>query len=317
MGRYIFRRILQAIPLLIIITIVVFALMQLAPGGPLALYKQNPKVTGEDLARISRNLGLDKPVPIQYLNWLKRLVTGDWGTSFSSSRPVLELIKERMAATFTLMFSSFVISLLIGLPIGILSALKRYSIVDYIVTFFSFFGLSMPVFWFALMLQLLFGLKLGWLPTAGMKDPFIDFELWDRVRHLILPAAVLSLTSLASWSRFMRSSLLEVIGQDYIRTARAKGLSEGKVIRKHALKNALIPVVTIIAIAIPGLFSGAVITETVFAWPGMGRLYFDSLGRLDYPVLMGVLTVTAFLVVIFNLVADIIYGILDPRISYD
>ncbi len=317
MGRYIFRRILQAIPLLIIITIVVFALMQLAPGGPLALYKQNPKVTGEDLARISKNLGLDKPVPIQYLNWLKRLVTGDWGTSFSSSRPVLELIKERMAATFTLMFSSFVISLLIGLPIGILSALKRYSIVDYIVTFFSFFGLSMPVFWFALMLQLLFGLKLGWLPTAGMKDPFIDFELWDRVRHLILPAAVLSLTSLASWSRFMRSSLLEVIGQDYIRTARAKGLSEGKVIRKHALKNALIPVVTIIAIAIPGLFSGAVITETVFAWPGMGRLYFDSLGRLDYPVLMGVLTVTAFLVVIFNLVADIIYGILDPRISYD
>ncbi|HAH96971.1 MAG TPA: diguanylate cyclase [Firmicutes bacterium] len=317
MGRYIFRRILQAIPLLIIITIVVFALMQLAPGGPLALYKQNPKVTGEDLARISRNLGLDKPVPIQYFNWLKRLVTGDWGTSFSSSRPVLELIKERMAATFTLMFSSFVISLLIGLPIGILSALKRYSIVDYIVTFFSFFGLSMPVFWFALMLQLLFGLKLGWLPTAGMKDPFIDFELWDRVRHLILPAAVLSLTSLASWSRFMRSSLLEVIGQDYIRTARAKGLSEGKVIRKHALKNALIPVVTIIAIAIPGLFSGAVITETVFAWPGMGRLYFDSLGRLDYPVLMGVLTVTAFLVVIFNLVADIIYGILDPRISYD
>lgn len=317
MGRYIFRRILQAIPLLIIITIVVFALMQLAPGGPLALYKQNPKVTGEDLARISKNLGLDKPVPIQYFNWLKRLVTGDWGTSFSSSRPVLELIKERMAATFTLMFSSFVISLLIGLPIGILSALKRYSIVDYIVTFFSFFGLSMPVFWFALMLQLLFGLKLGWLPTAGMKDPFIDFELWDRVRHLILPAAVLSLTSLASWSRFMRSSLLEVIGQDYIRTARAKGLSEGKVIRKHALKNALIPVVTIIAIAIPGLFSGAVITETVFAWPGMGRLYFDSLGRLDYPVLMGVLTVTAFLVVIFNLVADIIYGILDPRISYD
>lgn len=317
MGRYVFRRILQAIPLLIIITIVVFALMQLAPGGPLALYKQNPKVTGEDLARIAKNLGLDKPVWVQYFNWLKRLVTGDWGTSFSSSRPVLELIGERMAATFTLMFSSFVISLLIGLPIGILSALKRYSVIDYIVTFFSFFGLSMPVFWFALMLQLLFGLKLGWLPTAGMKDPFIDFELWDRIRHLILPAAVLSLTSLASWSRFMRSSLLEVIGQDYIRTARAKGLSESKVLRKHALKNALIPVVTIIAIAIPGLFSGAVITETVFAWPGMGRLYFDSLGRLDYPVLMGVLTVTAFLVVIFNLVADIIYGILDPRISYD
>lgn len=317
MGRYIIRRVLQALPLLILITFVVFGLMQLAPGGPLAMYKQNPKVTGEDLARIERNLGLDKPMPIQYIRWLKRTVTGNWGTSFASSRPVLELIAERLKATFLLMFSSFAISLLVGIPIGILSAIKRYSFFDYLVTFFSFFGMSMPVFWFALMLQLLFGLKLGWLPTAGMKDPFIDFELWDRVSHLILPALVLSLMGLAAWSRFMRSSLLEVVKQDYIRTARAKGLTETVVIRKHALKNAMIPVVTVIAISIPGMFSGAVITETVFAWPGMGRLYMESLGRLDYPVLMGILTMTAVLVVTFNLIADIIYAFLDPRISYE
>lgn len=317
MGRYIIRRTLQAIPLLVLITIAIFSLMQLAPGGPLAVYKQNPKITGEDLARIAANLGLDKPVYVQYWKWLVRMVTGDWGVSFGSGRPVLGLIGERLMATFVLMVVSFLISVLIGLPIGMLSAIKRYSFFDYLVTFLAFFGLSMPVFWFGLMLQLLFGLKLGWLPTAGMKDPFIDFGLWDRVSHLILPSLVLSLTSLAAWSRFMRSSLLEVIQQDYIRTARAKGLTEGNVIRKHALKNALIPVVTVMAISIPGLFSGAVITETVFAWPGMGRLYFDSLGRMDYPVLMAILTITAVLVVLFNLFADIIYGFLDPRISYE
>lgn len=317
MGRYIIRRMLQAIPLLILITIAIFCLMQLAPGGPLAVYKQNPKITGEDLQRIAHNLGLDRPLPIQYLKWLGRMATGDWGTSFNSGRPVLSLIGERLAATFLLMTVSFLLSVVVGLPIGILSAIRRYSFFDYLVTFLAFFGLSMPVFWFGLMLQLLFGLKLGWLPTAGMKDPFIDFGLWDRVSHLILPSLVLSLTSLASWSRFMRSSLLEVIQQDYIRTARAKGLTEGTVIRRHALKNALIPVVTVMAISIPGLFSGAVITETVFAWPGMGRLYYDSLGRMDYPVLMGILTITGILVVVFNLLADIIYGFLDPRISYE
>lgn len=317
MGRYVARRLLQAIPLVIIITLIIFALMQLAPGGPLAMYKSNPKVTGEDLARIAHNLGLDRPIYVQYFMWLKRMVVGNWGTSFASGRPVLNLIGERLVATMTLMLTAEFLALLVGIPLGIWCALHRYTVRDYIATFLSFFGMSMPVFWFGLMLQLFFGLKLGWLPTAGMQDPFLGFDLWDRVSHLILPTIVLSLATMAQYSRFMRSSMLEVVRQDYVRTARSKGLAERVVINKHALKNALIPVVTVVAIGIPFQFSGAVVTETIFAWPGMGRLYFESLGRLDYPVLMGILTITAVLVVSFNLIADIIYAWLDPRISYD
>ncbi len=323
LASYVIRRTLQAIPLLLLISIILYWILSNAPGGPLAPYLQNPHITAADIERLKHNLGLDQPLPIRYLRWLGLVVQGQFGYSTSNSEDVVTAILERMPATLLLMGSSFVLSLLIGVTFGIFAAIKPYSIGDYLVTTFAFFGQSMPVFWFALMLQLVFSVAgitaFGYhiaLPSAGISSSD-DFDLGDRVQHLILPTVVLSLLYIATWSRFTRSSMLEVIKTDYMRTAAAKGLDRMTIILRHGLKNALIPVVTVIALSLPGLVAGAVVTEDIFAWPGMGRLFFNALGQFDFPLLMGYLMMVSVLVVFFNIVADVAYAWLDPRVKYD
>ena len=317
------RRTLQAIPLLLLISIILYWILSKAPGGPLAPYLQNPHITAADIARLRHNFGLDQPLPIQYLHWLGNVVQGNLGYSTSNSEDVVTAILQRMPATLLLMGTSFVVSLVIGVAFGIFAAIKPYSWGDYAVTTFAFFGQSMPVFWFALMLQLLFSVNgitaFGYhvaLPSAGISSSD-DFDLGDRMQHLVLPTIVLSLLYIATWSRFTRSSMLEVVKTDYMRTAAAKGLDRTRIIFRHGLKNALIPVVTIIALSLPGLVAGAVVTETIFAWPGMGRLFFNALGQFDFALLMGYLMMVSVLVVFFNILADVAYAWLDPRVKYD
>jgi peptide/nickel transport system permease protein len=318
------RRTLQAIPLLIAISVILYGILYNMPGGPLAPYLQNPHITPADIARLKHNLGMDQPVPIQYLKWLGHILTGDMGYSTSNSEPVLQALLERLGATLELMGASLFISIVVGVTAGIVSAVYRYSVLDYVITTVAFFGQSMPVFWFALMMQLAFAvhgipLPFGYqiqLPSAGIGSSD-TFNLGDRLEHLVLPTVVLSFLSIALYSRFMRSSLLEVLGTDYMRTAAAKGLSFPTILLKHGLKNALIPVVTVIALSLPTLLSGAIITETIFAWPGMGRLFINALNQSDLALLMGYLLLVAFLVVFSNLLADVVYAWLDPRVKYD
>lgn len=299
-----------------------FTILQKAPGGPLTPYLQNPHITEADIARLKHNLGLDQPGYVQYFKWLWQVVRGDFGWSMSNSEPVTQAILERMPATLELMGCAFFFSISIGVVAGLISAVKQYSWIDYAVTTFAFFGQSMPVFWFALMVQLAFSVvgvtAFGYhfsLPSAGISTSD-NFDLGDRIQHLILPTLVLSLLYIATFSRFMRSSMLEVIRTDYMRTAAAKGVSRTAVIMKHGLKNALIPLVTVIALSLPGLVAGAVVTETIFAWPGMGRLFINALQQFDFALLMGYMMMVSFLVIFFNLVADVCYAWLDPRVKY-
>ncbi len=322
MFTYVVRRTLQNVPLLLLISMIIFGVLSQAPGGPLTPYLQNPHITEADIARLKHNLGLDQPVPIQYLHWLGRVVTGDFGYSTSNSESVIAAIGDRLPATLELMCTALGISLVLGVFFGIVSAVKQYSWVDYTITTLAFFGQSMPVFWFALMLQLAFAVTgitaFGYhiaLPSSGISSGD-EFDLGDRLLHLILPTIVLSLAYLAGFSRYMRSSMLEVLQTDYMRTAAAKGLSRVAVIMRHGFKNALIPLVTIVALALPDLVSGAVVTETLFAWPGMGRLFINALGQFDFAVLMGFLVLSAFFVVFCNLLADVCYAWLDPRVKY-
>jgi peptide/nickel transport system permease protein len=317
LRNYIWRRVIQAMPLLLGITIVTFLLLQAMPGGPLAIYASNPRVRPEDLARLRLNLGLDLPWYNQYLRWLTTLATGNWGYSFNTGQPVLTLITRRLPATLQLMTIAFIISVAIGLPLGVLAAVRRYSWLDYSLSVFAFAGVSLPVFWLGLMLMLVFSVHLRWLPSSGMQSIGGPDSLVDRTLHLILPVTVLSLARTATWSRYLRSSLLEVIRQDYIVTARAKGLREKVVIYRHALKNSLLPVLTVMGMEIPQFCTGAVITETIFAWPGMGRLFYEAVLGRDFTLLMGILTLSAALVVIGNLLTDVAYAYFDPRIRFD
>ncbi len=316
MWRYAVQRILEAIPLLFLVTLVTYFLMNLTPGGPLSLYMHNPKVAPQTLHLLAVQMGLTKPWYVRYFLWLWSLLHGNWGYSYFSGQPVLALIGQRLPNTLILMGSSFIISLGIGIPLGIYVATHQYSLQDHVFSFASFFAWAMPSFFFGLLLQTIFAVRLGWLPVSGMYSVYQPPSLGQLLQHLILPAFVLGLGSLAGWSRYMRSGILEVIRQDYIRTARAKGLSERKVVWKHALKNALLPIVTIIGLDLPGFFGGAVITEEIFAWPGMGRLFLSSLNERDYPVQMAGLLIGAILLVVGNLLADLTYSLLDPRIQY-
>jgi len=316
MGRYVRRRLIQMVPLLFGISLLIFLIIQAAPGGPEAIFLENRLfIDPQVIDAFRQRLGLDQPVPVQYVRWLGAVLSGDFGISFSTGRPVGEMIVERLPATLELMSISFVFAALIAIPLGVYSAVRQYSLFDFSATTASFLGIAMPVFWFALILQLVFSVNLGWLPTSG-RDTIGDGSIFDQLKHLILPAFVLSIRHIAGWSRYMRSSLLDVIRADFIRTARSKGLRERVVLTRHAVKNALIPVVSIMALDLAGLFSGAVIAETIFAWPGIGRLFVQAMFSRDYPLLMGILMMSSFLVVFFNLIADVAYGWLDPRISY-
>jgi len=314
--RYLVRRVVQAIPLLIGISIISFIIIHAAPGDPTMQFL-DPNSTVEDMQRVRTLLGLDRPIYVQYWRWFTRILVGDFGRSFADGRPVLTRIVERLPATLELTTSALLVSLILAVPIGILSAVKQYSKFDYTATTLAFFGLGMPSFWFGMLAILLFSVYLGWLPACGRMPMVGTVTLVGRLRYLLMPVLVLGLQRTARFTRFMRSSMLEVIRQDYIRTARSKGLSERVVIYRHALKNALIPVITILGLSIPALIGGSLIVEQVFAWPGMARMSIAAVFRRDYPVIMGVNLVAAGMVIAGNLVADLAYGLVDPRVRYD
>jgi peptide/nickel transport system permease protein len=315
MTRIVVRRLLGAIPLLLGVAILSFVFMQLAPGGPDALFARNARMSAEQLQAIRHDMGLDRPMHEQLLVWLTNLLHGNLGISYTQYRPVSAAIGDVVPNTFILMGTGMIISLIAALAFGILAARRQYGFFDNFTSFVSYFGLAMPVFWFGLMLQLLFAVRLGWLPSAGMHSADGGGFL-DLLKHLLLPAFTIAIGSIAGWSRYVRSSTIESLGQDYVRTARAKGVDERRVLLGHVLRNALIPFVTVVGIDVPLYLTGAVLVETVFSWPGMGRLFYDALTSRDYPVLMGVLMLGAVLIILGNLIADVIYGVLDPRISF-
>jgi peptide/nickel transport system permease protein len=311
---YILRRVFQAIPLLIGISFAAFVLLRLAPGGPMAVYAQNPSMTEADMRRIERILGLDQPIHVQYLRWATGMATGHLGYSYRTGRPVGEIILERVPATVVLMAAAYLIAVTLGLVSGIVSATRRHSVFDYVATVGAMVGLSVPTFWFGLVVIIVFAAMLGWIPSGGIATLGAPFSLHDRLLHLIGPASVLGLWMTASWGRYTRSSVLEVIGQDYIRTAQAKGLRPRTILLRHTLRNALIPLVTLAGLEFRNLFGGALVTETVFSWPGVGRLYLDSLNYQDYSVIMGLLLFTSVMVLAGSLLADLVYAVVDPRI---
>ena len=350
MATYLVRRFLQLIIVVLLATIVIYALLNAAPGGPLSGLRQQAAGSGvtaadiaADIARLEKDFDLDLPLHQRYLRWLigwpklegrenrGGIVFGDLGTSWTVARgqSVASLIQSRLGNTLLLMAAATLLSLLVAIPIGIYSAVRQYSTFDYLATFFAFFGVAMPVFWFGMMMIMVFAFyfkQQGWvyLPTGNavalrpydvpILGTITPETILDRVLHLILPTIVLGLLYMASWSRYTRSSMLEVLRQDYVRTARAKGLVERLVIAKHALRNALIPLVTIVALQVPSLFGGAILTETVFNWPGMGRLYISGLNSSDWPLVMSLLFITVVLTVFANLLADVLYTVVDPRI---
>ncbi len=323
MSQYLIRRTLQAIPLLLVTSLIIFFLVRLAPGGPLAAAERNPNVTPEQLVILRHKYGLDQPLHIQYLKWMGQLFQGNLGESIKMHRPVAELIAERLPNTLLLVGISFLVTIAIAIPVGVYSAIRQYSIGDYVITTLTFVGQSIPIYWFGLVLILVFYV---WLenpltggpifPAGGMYTIDKETSLSNRVWHLILPVTMLSLAWIAWYSRFLRASMLEVIHSDYVRTARAKGLGERAVRYRHALKNAAIPLVTLVALDLPALFGGALFTEMVFSWPGMGRLFWDAARGRDYPILLAVVLINSVLIVLFNLLADLAYAGLDPRIRY-
>ena len=415
MTRYIIRRLLQAIPVLLFISLVVYGLIVISPVDPLAIYEDNPNITPEDMAMLEYRLGLKQPAFLnfrgsngttqtdvvlynkpeasggiepkvvgdlasglrvaivdgakasegtdwvkvlyvdervtgwterdnmsirvnpfdsRYFKWLFAVLQGDFGRSNVEKRPAIDMILERLPNTLLLMSAAIIGELIVALPIGVISAIKQYSLFDHVFTILAYAGRSIPIFWFGLILIIVFHNGLEWpawagdragtplFPGGGMYDVRLKQELgyvplWDRIYHLILPVTMLAVFGAAQYMRYMRSSMLEVIHQDYIRTARAKGLGERAVLYGHAFKNAAIPIVTILALELPILFGGALFTETIFSWPGMGKLFFNSAQRVDYAVLMGIVMINALLILLFNLVADTVYGFLDPRIRYD
>ncbi len=317
MGAYIARRLVQMAPLLAGISLVVFALIQIAPGGPEAALLSSGRFVDPSVVEAYRvKLGVDQPAPVQYLRWAAAALGGDLGVSYSTTRPVVHMIAERLPATLELMGSAFLLAAVLAALIGLAGALRPHSWIDLLGAGASFVGLAMPVFWLGLLLQLAFAVELGWMPVSGTHTVGAS-SLGDHLAHLVLPAIVLASRYVASWSRYFRASLMSALQSDYVRTARAQGLSESRVLFVHAVRNALVPVVSVMALGLADLVSGAVITETVFAWPGIGRLFVQAMFARDYPVLMGILLMGSLTVIVFNLLADIVYGLLDPRIRYE
>jgi peptide/nickel transport system permease protein len=322
---YITRRILQSIPIMLMLSIFLFGIVRLMPGGPLAQAERNPNVTQAQLAALRVRLGLDQPLPIQYVKWVKAFVLeGDWGYSIKFRRPVADMISERLPATLLLFGVGFLVTLLIAVPIGVYSAIKPYSFFDNLVTTLSFAGQSVPVYWLGLLLIIVFYLLIKnpfsagpLFPAGGMYTIGKEGDVLDLIWHLVLPIVAVSAGWVAWYSRFLRSSMRDVLNEDYMRTARAKGLPIRLVHFRHGLRNALLPLVTMMALDLPSVFGGAVFIETIFSWPGMGRLFWDAARGRDYPVLLAVVMIEAALILAFNLLADILYGFLDPRIRYD
>ena len=318
MGQYILRRLLQAIPLLFLISLMSFMLIRMS-GDPMSMYAQASSLTEADRERIIKEHGWDQPKIVQYFYWLRDISRGDLGTSLYTYQPVSQMIWEKLPNTMILMGTVFVLTIAVSIPLAILSALRQYSALDYLITGASFLAFALPTFWLGLVCIMIFAVKfkewgLPYMPAGGMYDLVEGPSLLSLLKHLAMPAFVLSIVSMAAYIRYLRASMIEVLHDDFIRTARAKGLPERAVTWRHAFRNALIPLVTLITMNIPLIFSGALITEQVFSWPGMGRLFVDHANRGDYPVLMGLILAVSVLVIVFNLVADIAYAAIDPRI---
>ncbi len=319
MGQYLIRRLLQAIPLLVLLSILMFTLIHLLPGGPeAALYNPNLDAAGRVALRAS--LGLDDPIPIQYLKWATSALTGNFGFSFSTNQPVTEIIWQHFPPTVELFGTAMVLSLMLSIIFGTISAICQGQFADYSITVVSYLGISMPIFLLGLFMQNIFGVALNWLPTSGAATLGSTFDplnaLYDHFLHLLMPMLVLSITFTARWSRYLRSSMIEVHKQAYLSTAKAKGVAPVPLLMRHALRNAVIPLITTVAIDAGAVAAGATITEGVFGWPGMGSLFLSSLEKRDYPVLLATLMLSAIFVIAFNLIADILYAVMDPRIRY-
>jgi peptide/nickel transport system permease protein len=317
-GRYLLRRLIISIPTLLLISFVVFAILALAPGDPLSGLALNPNIPPEVRDQIRRNLGLDQPWPVRYVKWLWSMLQGDFGISFFSRAPVIDLIRERLPNTLAVLGVAYIVSILLAVPIGVISAVRRYSIFDHAATAFAFIGFSLPTFFTGLLFIMLFSIKLHWLPfiydsTLVVRDLS---SLVAQLKQSIMPIAVLALFEAATVARFVRAEMLENLPLDYVRTAHSKGLGERLVVIRHVLRNSLIPVITLIALGIPTIFTGAIITETIFRVPGIGSLLVRAVLESDTPIVMAVTFIYAVLIVLFNLVADVLYGVLDPRIRY-
>lgn len=321
MQRFLARRLVHGVIILIGLSILMFTLLVLTPGDPVELMAaSNPDIRPEDVSMLRKYYGLDDPMYVRYFKWIRSVLKGDLGYSRTYGIPVTKLVVDRLRNTLTLLATSVAVAFTVGVTAGVYSALHQYSAADYVVTVAAFAGLAMPVFWQGIVFILLFAVWLPWFPAGGMMTPGVapGWPMFlDRLWHLVLPVSVLATSGMASWTRYMRSSMLEVVRHDYVRTARAKGNPERVVIRRHALRNALIPIITLIALSVPGILNGAVLTETVFSWPGMGLLLFQAVLGHDYNVAMAVLLFLALMTVIFNLLADLAYGLADPRIRYD
>lgn len=315
MTAFVIRRFLFLIPLLLGLSIVMFTLIRLAPGDPaVALMGPTAASNPDYLEQTRRNLGLDRPLPVQYVIWLGNLVTGDFGTAFTfNNKPVLDLIGERFWGTVQLQAASLFLGILIAFPVGIISATRQYSAIDNGVTIGSFIGLAIPNFWLALLLQVWVGVQLGWLPVISTGQANAPWD--ERWKYFVMPVLVLTLPNIAYFARFMRSSMLEVIRQDYMTTARSKGLGNRAVLYRHGLRNALIPMITVIGLQLPRILGGAVIIEQIFAWPGLGLLAFDAIGRRDYPVILALTMLTGAAVMVVNVLTDVVYALVDPRVS--
>jgi peptide/nickel transport system permease protein len=364
MLNFILRRLAQSVVLLFFISMLLYLILNIVPGGPFDMIAVgNPRITQSHIDRLNALLDLDKPVlpgkycpkvggveqecrldQGRYFRWLGKVAQGDWGKSWTmqTGTPVLAMIGQRLGYTVLLMGLSTFLALIFAIPIGVFSAVKQYSLMDYTVTTVAFFGISMPTFWTGLMAMAIFSVGLDLFPTSGVRTAGMDGDIvealarilsfgqkypelagmeikliLDGLHHLALPTLVLAYFNLAGWSRYTRASMLEVLRQDYMRTARAKGLLERMVIIKHGLRNALIPLITLLALTLPSLFGGAIITETIFSWPGMGRMFIDAISNVDWPVVQGLLVISAALVVFSNLLADVLYAVVDPRIKYN
>ena len=324
MTRYILRRLLESAPLLLLVSALVFGLLQASPGSPLAQLERDPSITQADIQRLMDERGLNDPWLVQYGRWLRDAIRGDLGASLQTGRPALTEVWSRAPNTLLLGSVAFLLTLLIAIPIGVLSAVRQYSLFDHIVTTLTFMGQSIPIFWFGLLLILVFYVGLDnpvtggpLFPAGGMYSSGREADLLNRAWHLVLPVVMLSSTWIAWYTRFLRASMLEVLSLDYIRTARAKGVRQRTVVFRHALRNAAMPLITLIGLDLPLLFSGALFTETIFSWPGMGRLFYQSALRRDYTVLMAIVMISSVLIILANLLADIAYATVDPRITYD
>jgi peptide/nickel transport system permease protein len=314
-GSYMLRRVLILIPMLIGLSIVMFSLIHLAPGDPALAFISEQNSSADFIEQTRKNMGLDKPLPVQYAIWLGKIVRGDLGTAYTfNNKPVLALIFERLGASVTLQAFALLIALVIAIPVGIISATRQYSLLDNTTTVASFLGLALPNFWLALLFQLYFGVHLKWFPTISTGQANEAFP--GRIRFFILPVIVLALPIIAFFARFMRSAMLEVIRQDYMTTARAKGLAGRVVLYRHGLRNALIPMVTVVGLQLPRLVGGAIIIEQIFAWPGIGSLTYEAINRRDYPVILGVTLFVGAFVMVVNILVDFVYVLVDPRVSF-